>query len=525
MKIAIDHFSKRFLYGLAIYIIVQTSHASSDVTMVPVISYLLQPDEVPQLIEHRYPKNEGPDKNPLKGWNSAWWNRDRDETSVGFQYIPWRLFETSNGDFSAAVDAVEAIVSRDGSQGRHLILRIYCDWAGLHDISNPNTQWQGRSNGCPEWMYEEVGVTHIVGMDRGVTAQDGSPLLPTVTDYNNNQYLEQAEQIIAEFARLYNNDPRIFVIQFGILGYWGEWHTFGSNLDPEFAEEQGYEIDRYNRSYIISDQAKRRIIDAFKNGFTNKRLVGRYPDDDILSRENTIGFHNDFFMPFSDHSADFDDEIEANQFWQNGPIGGEAPPEFNEGSGNGIAVFTTNRGLEMIEKARYTTMLLDKPSNPAQLAGYMNLHRKMGYNFQIEKAVFATQLSRDSELALSLFINNIGVAPIYYSWNLEFALLDNNNNVVVAADALNYDLQDIMPTNMTRIDGRINVSSLSAGNYRVGVRIVQPGSQANKPQPWKLLARNTYIEFSNDLETIDGTWDVNNALVGGWSILGGIRID
>ena len=51
------------------------------------IYYLLMGDsaESGELIEHRYIKNTGPDKNPMKGWISAWDLAEvREETSVGF---------------------------------------------------------------------------------------------------------------------------------------------------------------------------------------------------------------------------------------------------------------------------------------------------------------------------------------------------------------------------------------------------------------------------------------------------------
>ena len=38
-----------------------------------------------KIVEYTYPKNDGPYKNPLKGWNTGWW-KDYDYASVGFQY-------------------------------------------------------------------------------------------------------------------------------------------------------------------------------------------------------------------------------------------------------------------------------------------------------------------------------------------------------------------------------------------------------------------------------------------------------
>lgn len=303
----------------------------------------------------------------------------------------------------------------------------------------------------------------------------------------------------------------------------GEWHTFGSNLDPNL----GYVTDMYNNSYTISEQAKRTIIDTYQREFTRSRLVGRYPPDTILVDEGNVGFHDDFFMPFRNESSSFDEAVEENMLWKNGPIGGEAPPEFahgDQGDTNREAVFTTERGVEMIESGHYTTMLLDKPSESDELLGYMNLHRKMGYNYQIDKALFVPQVS-NTKLDVLLFINNIGVAPIYYSCDVEFALLKSNDTPVRISEALYYDLQNIMPSDITQIDGRIDISNLDSGECSLGVRIIQPGAQNSKDNEWGLLARNTYIEFSNNIETIEGFWNSNNVLEGSCSILGNVKID
>ena len=511
------------------FLAINSAFANQDVgkKMAP-IHYLLMTDVAAgELIEHQYTKNTGPDKNPLKGWNSAWWHEGREETSVGFQYIPWRLFEPANGVFDKS--AVEEIINRPGSKGRHIILRINCDWAGLHDVTAPYVTWQGRSADCPEWMYNEVGVAHITGMDRGVLDYNKeNTILPRVTDFNSSAYLVQAEQVIAKLAEFYDGDPRIYAIQLGILGYWGEWHAHGSNLDPD----EGYEIDMYSNAYIISDESKQTVYDAYREEFSSVRLMARYPDESILENVNDIGFHNDFFMPERNENTDFENDVIAREGWKQGPIGGEAPPEFGEVNREDgyidpdqTIVLTTSRGMEMIEAAHYTTMLIDHtPEDDDLFEGYMTLHRKMGYNYQIESALFAESLNQGQVLDIALAINNIGVAPFYYDWRVEYALLDSNNQPVVTAEASDYNLRNMMPESVTSINGQIATVNTAKGDYRVGIRIIQPGSQNDKVEQWKLLARNTYIVFSNDIPVVEGGWNNNNALIGGWSILGPVTI-
>ena len=494
------------------------------------IYYLLmdQSAEPGELIEHRYTKNTGPDKNPMKGWSDGW-NRitqNRTETSVGFQYIPWWRIEPEDDQFDK--DAVERILDDHGTIGRHIIIRVQCDWHGRHEYNPENGgSNNGRSRGCPEWIYTEKGVAHIEGEEQTNT-DNGEVFTRNVTDVNDPVYLEESIELIAKLAEFYEDDPRLYAIELGYLGYWGEWHTFGSNLNPNPPAGSDYtadDVERYSNSYIIKDSSKQAILDATQHHFPTTQLMGRYPGQLFFESVNDIGYHNDFFLPNNSHSEDFENAISEDERWKQGTIGGEAPPEFERGS-NKVDLFTTPTGMEMIETGHYSTMLLDEtPVDPAQLEGYMALHRKMGYNYQIDSALFPEKLDQGQLFNITLSIDNIGVAPFYYDWRVEYALLDSNNQLVKSVEANGYDIRRMMPNSTTDISGLINTGNVATGEYQVGLRIIQPGSRNNKAEQWKLLARNTYIVFSNNISVIEGFWNANNALIGGWSILGKVVID
>ena len=104
-----------------------------------VLNYAISEEVI--LVEHKYLKNIGPDKNPLKGFNSGWWN-NYEYASVGFQYFKWKDFEPVNDVFD--FNYLEKVTSRPGTSGRHLILRLYCDWYGEDEASDG-----------PDWLYSE----------------------------------------------------------------------------------------------------------------------------------------------------------------------------------------------------------------------------------------------------------------------------------------------------------------------------------------------------------------------------------
>jgi len=441
------------------------------------------------VINHTYPYTDGPDKNPMKGWNSGWWD-DYELASVGFQYLKWKDFEPTDGNFD--YDAVENVIERPGSVGRHIILRLYTDWFGNEQTSDAG----------PSWLYTDYGVERL-------QATNGK----YITNYNHPNYIAQAIEAIQALAIHYDNDPRIYTIQLGILGYWGEWHTYSFD-DPNFEIEQNTMIQ---------------ILNAYNIHFPTSKLMGRYPWLEPLASANNIGFHNDFFGPFN-HSNDFDNAIFSGEKWLEGPIGGEIPPNLNESDYN--ILYGTSTGIDMINKGHYSTMKAgddDRPclNNPngANCVGFMDMHRKMGYNFQIQTALFAEALPQSENLTIDLAISNIGVAPIYYDWDVQFALLDQNNQLIETFETA-FDLTTIVPDNTSyTIATSIPINTIPENDYKLAIRLIQPDADSNKTNPWQIDPRNTYIRFANEITTIEGTWNTNNALQGGWSVLGDISID
>ena len=148
----------------------------------------------------------------------------------------------------------------------------------------------------------------------------------------------------------------------------------------------------------------------------------------------------------------------------------------------------------------------------------------MGYNYQIEKCKFKERLLTYELLSIELEINNIGVAPMYYDWDVEFGILSDENELLKIIET-DYKITNILPGDNVFFRVEKSIADFLKGKYKIGVRIVQPGSQIKKPEVWKLDSRNAYILFSNEIEVINGYWNDLNAIEGGWSILGEFDIE
>jgi Domain of unknown function (DUF4832)/Beta-galactosidase len=438
-------------------------------------------------VAHTYAPTDGPDRNPHKGWNSGWGNTFA-ESSVGFQYLKWKDFEPTKGSFNYG--KVEEVLAKAGTKGQHFVLRLYCEWDGT-----------GESD-CPAWMYTDVGVPRLKG-DNG----------KQLTDFNDPRYLDRAEIAIAALAAQYDTDPRVHAFQMGILGCWGEWHDCGFKQNG---------ID-----YEITDASKLRVLNAYKKYFKSAPIQGRYPWSEPLASAGFIGFHNDFFIPNNGHSNKFDTTLAAGGQWRNGPVGGEVPPRDGaDPAAERQALFTTPTGQNMIETGHYSTMAPGAyrvTPGDANYDAYMRLHRRMGYNFRIDQAVFPDKLEATQNLSMQLDGRNVGVARLYYAWNAQFALLDAQGRPVAQSDAP-VDLTKVGPNDTFSMKATLSRAGLAAGSYRLAVRLIQPGAGAAKDKPWLLDARNASIQFANNVPVIGAQWAPDNSLAGGWSVLGVVEV-
>ncbi len=130
---------------------------------------------------------------------------------------------------------------------------------------------------------------------------------------------------IAAFGAKYDGDARIGFITAGLLGTWGEWHT-------------------YPRSELMaSKQVQAEVMDAYEAAFKKTPILLRYPANEkawahAANHLRHLGYHDDsfawatlatgrkeddwFFMPAMKAAGK-----SALEKWKTSPIGGEIRPE------------------------------------------------------------------------------------------------------------------------------------------------------------------------------------------------------
>ena len=113
--------------------------------------------------------------------------------------------------------------------------------------------------------------------------QSSKPPVKNLTpDYEHPALRKVLRQFIAELGRKYDGDPRIGFITAGLLGHWGEWHTY-----PQ-------------EKLFASKAVQAEVLDAYAAAFSATHVLLRYPagaENSSLApnAERAFGYHDDSF--------------------------------------------------------------------------------------------------------------------------------------------------------------------------------------------------------------------------------------
>lgn len=357
----------------------------------------------------------------------------------------------------------------------------------------------------PDWLYEELN-THPDGAGQFYdTVEIGKGFTP---NYNNPLLIEYHEKLIQEFARRYDNDPRVAYIQLGSLGHWAEWHNWPEDKTGKFPN-----LD-------VSDQYVQHYLDNFKNTLIGMRKP--YP----IASENNLGLFNDMFGEKGSTDSwlewtrtgwneiylyvnEGQDPLEVQaasampDFWKYSFSGGEF---YN---GNAALSLTDDRIMESLRQVRESHTSWLGPCSPAiyekdcEIQHNIDiLHKTMGYRYVIESVTHAKKVNPGEELQISMIWNNKGVAPFYYDWPIEFSLADSSGKVAASFILDDIKLNEILP-GKTSINLTIEIpEKLKQGTYTLCIAILDPSTS----EPG--------VQFAIEGKRADGRYELDSIQVG-----------
>jgi hypothetical protein len=331
---------------------------------------------------------QGAINNPLKGF------RDYKKDGYGLlerEYIKWSDIENS------AEDGVECIIAHTNkitsTKGRRfedlnvkLVPRVYLDWDG--------------TAGKQHWPAD---------------------LQPF--DYDSPAFMGRLHRLIEKLGQAWDNDPRIFAVQMGLIGRFGEHH----HPTPSAGQ-------------------RRLLTDAFQKAFKNKPVLVRHNDPEFM--EAGFGIYYDTFANLDrepPHGPKDEFPWQSTNvypdLWKRAPIEGEV--EYNWQKHRESAKPKETFGLspdETLKVPAYRRYMEDKirryhasylgwiddydDGDRQVLDGAGELQKAFGYRFVLDSVSYPQITKPGNKLTIKLTVRNTGSAPFYLDWPVAVGLLD-----------------------------------------------------------------------------------------------------
>lgn len=386
----------------------------------------------------RYDRERTAD-NALKGFLTSYtWGEPVSDLpdQLEFLYLPMKDLWDEGG--ATLETGLEPHLQAAADRGHHVIFRVYIDYPTLE-------------SGLPDYLADTVPCA--------VYEDHGGGCSP---DYADEALLEAMTGLIEAMGATYDGDPRLGFVQVGLLGFWGEWHTYP------------------HTDWFPDEAVQDAVLETFETAFVTTQLQVRRPAASSVARR--IGFHDDSFAysTLGDISWFFWPEIEAagaGERWREVPIGGELRPELQtEVFSDDYETGTYAQDMDECIDQTHATYLLNYVGYSGDGTGYegVELERaqqaalRMGYEFHLESATLAVGGLLDDEVdaVASFDIAQTGVAPFYYPLHLVLSS-DYLGEPITSGD----DLSTLVPgeTRTITVDlGRVPVSLLTS---EVGVRL------------------------------------------------------
>jgi len=398
-----------------------------------------------------------PPDNPLQGLVPyARPHADRFPHSMEFSYLP--LSDLMTGPDQFDWQPLEKLLDDIASRRHQTVFRVWMEYPG-------------RENGIPSYLVDDgLKVTQWLNEN---TAPFPAKNVRT-PDYNDQRLRNALQSFITAFGEKYDGDPRIGFITAGLLGTWGEWHTYPRGELMASKEVQAEVMDAYERAFPTTPILLRYPAgkNAWAHAANHTRRLG-YHDDSFAWATLDTGRDEDnwFFIPAMKAAGQ-----EAINKWKTSPIGGEIRPElwgkiFDETPAHPKAQDFTKCVQQTHVTWLMDTGMFEKKQSGRRMSNAIEQVQKMGYEFHI---VSAERRPSDSEgEVVTIRIRNTGVAPFYYPWNVELAPVRGGH--VGKTIAVDGTVQGLLPGDSPRT-WRVELSAeqTSEADEGFAMRIVNP---------------------------------------------------
>ncbi|RZA14230.1 MAG: DUF4832 domain-containing protein [Proteobacteria bacterium] len=383
--------------------------------------------------------------NPMKGFMPFSGEYPSFPHSMEFFYMPLNEVVKGKGnyDFSSFDRELDAIAKRK----HQAVFRFY-----LH--------YPGKGHGVPQYLISD-------GLKMNSYSEYGGGQMP---DYTDARLFTALHEFISALGKRYDGDPRVAFIFTGLIGHWGEWHTYPQ---PQA---------------MPTEERQRAVLKDFDDAFSKTRVLTRKPASYLKGMD--IGLHDDSFafetLPSQSwHFVKQVSDTGLTDTWKTAPIGGELRPEIQLSVWDNPRPSDAESFDECLKQTRASWMIahqLFANISGSRKDAALKATASLGYDFAVENVkVSKSAMSWSVEMT----IINRGSAPFYYDWSPEIGL--NGTSSVVAFSG--FKLSSVMPGQKAMM--KVSVPLKKAETKTLFLRIKNP------------LSTGLPLRFSNEEQDKD----------------------
>lgn len=367
-------------------------------------------------------------------------------------------------------DYIERLLDNVASSGRTVVFRPVANEGGMKFDENLTALLEADGD-----VYSNGGIRY--------------------PNWDNARLNECFLDFIEKFGKAYDGDPRIACVQLGLYGEFGEWNFCG--VKPE-----------HHRLVAMSPERQEAIVAQYCKFFKITKLQARNPD--LGNTPNyPVGYHDDNFVFNSAeyHTPGWDAMIDAatvcdgakegdwyelHQFedfirdhslydiWKTQMMGAEI---------SGVMAFKNKDGEcffgNMFEGEALGALLFCishfhmtfslgfqrggggvPATGTEQYKNFRYAASTLGYDLTLRDARF-----EDDKLTCD--IKNVGIAPMYYDWDVELSLTDKQGRKVYS-ERKGSRLSALLPMLRQSYTFDLSGVALADGEYTAHLRVINP---------------------------------------------------
>jgi len=429
--------------------------------------------------------------NPGKGWSVHASTPKFQEKEVlefvgmGVRRFDWAALEPREGEYNWK--DVEDTLADWGSSGRVCNLGVMC--ANTHS---------GQPGGyvTPKWVFD-AGAKKIEMELTPDMATQGTPGHKVAPVFDDPIFLAKFRTFLQAFAKRFDGDPRIAVLDIRSYGNWGEAHMYpfkAPDIAPEkFREHVQMHLDAFKKTQLCLSRNShlgkfgplKEIYDwAVLEKHIAPRRDGICGNSDGKETAIGLGIAPGVFEFYADY-----DTLKKLGWWDGKKDKG--------GNGFKLEDCVENGHPSWVDMSHGKPALRLLQENRALVERLTN---RMGYHFHLARAAWPSEVANGFELELS--VQNKGVAPVYVPCAVAIALLDDKGQRIATTWPTGLQPKQWQPDQTTKQTASVKFNGMRAGNYQLALALTPKAGEA-KP----------YIKLGTELPTVDG-----------WYVLGKVSV-